>query len=255
MDSQRRSRSVNGSEDRRESRPREDDEPRDFVKYTIYHLRPEWRRLPPDERAAGREAAARLLNPAAGAPVVRTYSLVGTKAGAEMLIWAISPDLTSVQELHARIVGTSMGGYLDIPYSYLGMGRRSEYIAGHEHEGQEGSSTRRTPSDRPYLFVYPFVKRRDWYQLPYDQRRRIMGEHFRIGHRYPNVRIHTGYSFGLDDAEFILAFEAESPAEFLDLVQELRTTEASRYTALETPIFTAVAVPPARMLELAEGIP
>lgn len=81
-----------------------------------------------------------------------------------------------------------------------------------------------------------------------------MSEHLRIGHRYHEVDIHTGYSFGLDDAEFILAFEAEGPGEFLDLVHDLRPSEASRYTELETPIFTCVLTPPARMLELAEGL-
>ena len=83
----------------------------------------------------------------------------------------------------------------------------------------------------------------------------MMGEHLRISHKYPRVRIHTGYSFGLDDMEFILAFEAEDPSEFLDLVNALRPSEASRYTALETPILTCLKVAPARMLELAEGLP
>ena len=82
-----------------------------------------------------------------------------------------------------------------------------------------------------------------------------MGEHFRVGHRFPGVQIHTGYSFGIDDAEFILAFEGDSPAEFMDLVEALRPSEASRFTQLETPIFTALRASPARMVELAEGIP
>jgi chlorite dismutase len=176
------------------------------------------------------------------------------KAQAEMLLWMISPRLEEIQELHARVLGTPLGGFLDTVYSYLGMARRSEYVADHQHRGQEGSSSQGLPANLPYLFVYPFVKKREWYGLPFEERRRIMGEHFRVGHRYPGIRIHTGYSFGLDDAEFVLAFEGSSPAEFLDLVRELRSTEASRYTALETPIFTAAAVPPARMLELAEGI-
>jgi chlorite dismutase len=68
----------------------------------------------------------------------------------------------------------------------------------------------------------------------------MMAQHFKIGHKYPNVKIHTGYSFGLDDQEFVLAFEADQPSDFLELVMELRSSEASRYTALETPIFTCV---------------
>ena len=230
----------------------EEEGPREFVKYTFYHLRPEWRRLEPETRERGRSALVRLLESPAPPLLVRTYSTVGTKGAVDFGLWMISPDLGPIQELHARIAGTPLGGYLDVPYSYLGMARRSEYLGSHALEAQQGGSRR--PFDLPYLFVYPFIKHRDWYSIPFEERRRIMGEHFRIGHRYPRVRIHTGYSFGLDDMEFILSFEAEEPGEFLDLVNDLRPTEASRYTAVETPIFTCLKVAPARMLELAEGL-
>jgi chlorite dismutase len=230
------------------------EEARDVVKYTFFGLRPEWRRLPRPERAAGREAAARVLDSPPEGVLVRTYSTVGLKAGVELLVWSIAPRLEPIQEIHARLFGTPLGGYLETRYSYLGMARRSEYLGEHAHGG-EGDSGRRRPFDLPYLFVYPFVKKREWYGLSFEERRRVMGEHFKIGHRYPRVQIHTGYSFGIDDAEFILSFEAERPAEFLDLVNDLRPTEASRYTALETPIFTCIRADARRALELADGLP
>lgn len=230
------------------------DGPRDVVKYTFFHLRPEWRRLPSNARDAGKTEFARILDSPPAGLLVRTYSLMGLKAGAEMMVWSIGAEIGAVQELHSRLFATPLGGYLDTPYSYLGMARRSEYLGEHAHGG-EGSETRRRPFDLPYLFVYPFVKKREWYALSFEQRRKIMGEHFRIGHKYPKVQIHTGYSFGLDDMEFILAFETETPAEFLDLVSDLRSSEASRYTELETPIFTCVLSSPRRMLDLADGLP
>jgi chlorite dismutase len=229
-------------------------EPRDYVRYTFFHLLPEWRRLPAPARNEGKTALVRVLDSPPDGVLVRTYSLAGLKADAEMMVWSIGSELAGLQELHARILGTPLGGYLETPYSYLGMAKRSEYLGEHAHGG-EGSETRRRPVGLPFLFVYPFVKKREWYALSFEERRRIMGEHFRIGHKYPKVRIHTGYSFGLDDMEFILAFEAGSPAEFLDLVSDLRPTEASRYTALETPIFTCVLSSARRMLDLAEGLP
>jgi chlorite dismutase len=70
------------------------------------------------------------------------------------------------------------------------------------------------------------------------ERQRIMNQHIAVGHKYPRVKINTTYSFGLDDQDFVVAFEAESPAEFLDLVQELRETESSKYTLRDTPMFT-----------------
>jgi chlorite dismutase len=226
---------------------------RDFVKYTFYRLRPEWRRLPQADREQGRSALADILEHPPEGLSLRTYSLVGLKADADFLVWAVAPRLEPVGLLHARVAGSPLGGYLDVTHSYLGMGRVSEYVGPHA-VGGEGSTGRRQASGRPYLFVYPFTKKREWYALPFEERRRVMGEHLRIGHKYPSVEIHTGYSFGLDDAEFVLAFEADEPGEFLDLVHDLRPSEASRYTQLETPIFTCVLAPPRRALELAEGL-
>src|SRR5688500_19088924 len=55
----------------------------------------------------------------------------------------------------------------------------------------------------------------------------MMDEHIRIGSKYRSVKLHTTYSFGLDDQEFVVAFETDYPSDFLDLVQELRETKAS----------------------------
>jgi chlorite dismutase len=229
------------------------EERRDLLKYTFLRLRPEWRLLPRETRDPAKESVAKLLESPPSDVLLRTYSLVGTKAGPEMLLWVIAPALEPIQVLHSRILGSALGAYLETTHSYLGMARRSEYLGEHAHENQEGGSRR--PLDRPYLFVYPFVKTRAWYGIPFADRQKVMGEHFRIGHKYPDVAIHTGYSFGLDDAEFILSFETDDPGRFLDLVRDLRPTEASRFTELETPIFSCVAAPPRRMLDLADGLP
>ena len=227
---------------------------RSFVKYTLFQLRPEWRSLPAVERTARSLPWVEAIEHPPEGLRVRTYSTVGLKAGVEILLWMFASTLEAVQEFHARLAGSPLGPHLETRYSYLGMTRRSPYLGGHTHAGQEGDGEASAPADRRYLFVYPFVKRRDWYSIPFEERRRIMAEHFQVGHRFPGVQIHTGYSFGLDDAEFILAFESDSPADFLDLVEALRSTEASRYTALETPIFTGIKVTPRRLLELAEGL-
>jgi chlorite dismutase len=82
------------------------------------------------------------------------------------------------------------------------------------------------------------VKTRDWYLLPMTERQRIMNEHIAIGHKYPRVKINTTYSFGLDDQDFVVAFESDTADEFLDLVQELRETESSKFTVRDTPMYT-----------------
>ena len=66
----------------------------------------------------------------------------------------------------------------------------------------------------------------------------LMDGHIQIGNKYPSVKLNTTYSFGLDDQEFVVAFETDEPKDFLDLVMELRETESSKYTLRDTPIFT-----------------
>ena len=82
---------------------------------------------------------------------------------------------------------------------------------------------------------------------------RIMKSHIEVGRRYPEISINTSYSFGLDDQEFVVAFEGDDPGEFLDLVQELRPTESSAYTERETPIFTCVAMSARKALDALDG--
>ena len=93
------------------------------------------------------------------------------------------------------------------------------------------------PKGSPYLVVYPFVKVRPWYALPPEDRQRAMDEHMRIGHEFSTILNHTTYSFGIDDQEFMTAFECEEPADFMHLMLTLRDSEASRYTERDTPIF------------------
>jgi chlorite dismutase len=104
-----------------------------------------------------------------------------------------------------------------------------------------------------YLFVYPFVKTRAWYALSADERWRIMQEHIKVGREFPSIDLNTSYSFGLDDQEFVVAFETDNPADFLDLVQKLRTTESSSYTKRDTPTFTCIACSVERALGALDG--
>jgi chlorite dismutase len=142
-----------------------------------------------------------------------------------------------------------MGAFLETPFSYVAMTKRSMYVGEHTHPGQEGTRTRVKPGKAKYLFVYPFWKTRPWYQLPLEERQAMMSEHIRVGHTYPSVKINTAYSFGLDDPEFVVAFETDVPADFLDLVMELRESAASSYTLRDTPIFTCLWMQPGEALD------
>jgi chlorite dismutase len=224
---------------------------RQYIRYLFYKARPSWRQLQADARAHARDALLNVLEPfAERLAVLRAYSTLGTRADADLLLWQVTERLEDFQDLHAAVLRTQMGQHLETPYSYLAMTKRSQYVDRHQHADQEGRRTKIRPTGRKYLFVYPMVKKRPWYRLSLEERQRAMDEHIRVGHEFPRVKINTSYSFGLDDQEFVVAFETDYPADFLDLVEKLRGGEASAYTERETPIFTCVAGSIEEVLEL-----
>ena len=219
------------------------DSNRDFVKYSFYKVRPEWRRLPEEDRARSKAQFASVLDEFSDRVSLSSYSTVGTRGDSDFMVWGVSRELEAINEMCAQLNRTELGAYLDTPYSYLAMTRRSPYVDHHHHEGQEGTSTTMRIVGRRYLFIYPFIKTHDWYQLPKEDRQVMMNEHFEIGHKYPQVKISTAYSFGLDDQEFVLGFETDDASGFLDLIMDLREAKARPYTLLDTPIFTCINKP------------
>ncbi len=216
---------------------------RDFVKYTFYKVAPEWRDLSEEDRARSKSQFAEVLAEFSDQVTISSYSLVGTRADADLMLWKVSPTLEAINELMAQLNRTELGKFLNTPHSYLAMTRRSPYVDQHHHQGQEGTTTTMRIVGRKYLFVYPFVKTNEWYQLSKEDRQEMMDEHFLIGHKYPEVKISTSYSFGLDDQEFVLGFETDEPRAFLDLVMELRESKARPFTLRDTPIFTCMNKP------------
>jgi len=224
----------------------------EIYRYLTLAVTPEWRRLTETERSAQKAEFVRAAS--GGAVRVHAYSLVGTRADAELLLWCVGDDLDVLRGLEQRLASTALWSYSTRPYAYLAARRRSQYLAGHEHTGSEQTRGTAGPvGDMPYVVVYPMTKKRSWYALPHDERTRIMGAHFAAGHKYPDIRIHTGYSFGIDDHEFVVSFEVPDVRRFLALVADLRETESSAYTERETPIFVGAAMPLPQALDAIDG--
>jgi chlorite dismutase len=231
----------------REGRPKEADlkkdqtAPRQYVRFSFYKLSSAWRELSGSQQAdAKRELAGAIRSIPAGT-LARSYSLVGTRGDVDMMIWQVSRKLEDLQTLATEIRKTVLGSYLDMPVSYFSMTRRSIYEIPGEAEEQLDARLTVAPGAHKYLFIYPFLKTRSWYDLEQEKRQEMMNHHISVGRKYPSIRLHTTYSYGLDDQEFVLAFETDSPSDFLDLVMDLRHTKASMYTLRDTPIFTCVA--------------
>jgi chlorite dismutase len=224
---------------------------RELVRFSFFQLDPAWRRLPADQRAGHKEEFVRIVGDAGRRMMVYSYSLAGTRGDCDFMLWQATRDFDRLQELAAAIANSGLGAFLRLPYSYFAMTRRSIYLNKYEEEylrqygGEHELETARiaiNPQGSRFLFVYPFVKTRDWYMLGHDERQRMMDDHIRVGHEWPDVKLNTTYSYGLDDQEFVVAFETDYIGRFLDLLMALRLTEASKYTLRDTPSFTCAAM-------------
>jgi chlorite dismutase len=210
---------------------------RQYVRYAFYKLDPMWRRLPPEQQIEHKRELVETIETFERRMLLRPYSLVGTRADAELLLWQIAESPDPFGELSTAILRTQMGGYLNIAYSYFSQTKRSIYEI-KDDPNAEKEQLIIQPSEAKYLFIYPFIKTRPWYKLSMAARQGIMDEHIQVGRKYPSIKLNTTYSFGLDDQEFVVAFETDEPSDFLDLVQELRETESSMYTLQDTPLYS-----------------
>src|SRR5256885_13105333 len=228
-------------------------EKRQVVRFAFYKLDSAWRRLSAERQAASKIEFGETIESFHGRLLLRPYGLVGIRGDCDFLLWQVAEDLDALVGLQPRLTRTALGAFLWIPYSYLAMTRRSIYEFPAPPERGHEQRLVIQPSAAKYLFVYPFIKTRAWYALPKPERQRMMDEHVRVGRQYPTIRLNTTYSYGLDDQEFIVAFEGDNPGEFLDLVMELRESEASAYTLRDTPTFTCVQMSLWDMLDTLGG--
>jgi chlorite dismutase len=219
-----------------------------YVGYTFYRVDPAWRRLPVEERAAHKDAFAEVVEHFAPRfDHLRCYSLAGTRPDTDFFHWKITDRYADLGELAAALNATALAGWLQTPYSYLATTKASQYTSARQPR-------KVVPQGSPYLVVYPFVKVRPWYALTEEDRQRAMDEHIRIGREeFPGIKNHTTYSFGIDDQEFMTAFECDEPADFMHLMLRLRDSEASRYTERDTPIFVGTMVDVRAALDELDG--
>ena len=220
---------------------------RHFVKYTFLKLDPAWRRLEGAQREEDKRELMAACEDFADGHMLQAFSLVGTRGDAELLLISEAENLERIHEFHVVLAQSGLMKWAHVPHSFLGMRKSSEY--------SEDERTVPRGFRGKYVFVYPFVKSREWYALPSEERWRIMQKHIEVGREYQGVDNHTTYSFGLDDQEFVVAFDTDDIGSFLDLVQRLRTTEASSFTARDTPSFTCIVTSLPRALGALDGEP
>lgn len=208
-------------------------ENRMFFNFSFFKIDPKWRWM---ADLAKEESAKEVEQVIKNSKVkCRTYSTLGIRDDAEFLLWFAADSVEEIQNVVSKIYTTVFGKYIIPSHVYLSstrpsiyakMGRTISFVAGDEA--------------KKYVIVYPFIKTREWYLLPLEQRKKMMDEHIDVGHKFPQVMLNTTYSFGIHDEDFMLAFESDDLHVFQDLIMELRETQVSRYVAQDTPMIVCV---------------
>jgi chlorite dismutase len=220
-----------------------------FVHAWLLGLDQAWRRLPAAEREADRAAFCTAADRSAERVMQHAYSTIGLRVQGDLLLWRMAERIEEIEETAADLLSSGIGRWLTPAVSMVGITRPSQYVKRPSSQEQSLFSGERSR----YLVVYPFVKSVEWYLTPAEARQEVMKGHMRVGHRYPQVRQLLAYSFGLDDQEFIVAYETDDLVAFQDLVRELRETESRRSTVRDTPIVTGIHRPLGEILHQLSG--
>jgi chlorite dismutase len=220
-----------------------------YVAYRFFRIDRSWRQLPVEEREVGKDAFAEVIDEwTERMEGLRVYTTTGVRPEADFFLWQITERYEDLLELGAALNGTPLAAWLETPYSFLATTKPSVYT-----DKKRVRQGRVIPRNAPYLVVYPFVKRRPWFFLSFEERAEAMREHAEVGAKFVTVTNHTTYSVGIDDQEFMPAFECEEPADFMHLMLTLRETEASRWTERDTPIFVGKLVEIRAALDALDG--
>lgn len=181
---------------------------------------------------------------AAGVTVRGFYDVSSIRADADLMIWLHGPDPQKLQWALRELRRSELLVSLLPTWNALGVHRDAEFTSNHLPAFMRGKEPEQ------WLTVYPFVRSYDWYLLPEDERRAMLGDHGRKGSQYPQVLANTVASFALGDYEWILALEAAELVDLVDLMRHLRNTEARRHVREEVPFYTGRRIEPSEIAEV-----
>lgn len=206
--------------------------------FSLFRFKDRFWQMPANERETTfRGLQAGLQDSAA---CLHYYQVSPLRADADLLVWSALPVEQEADVIrffnHQASALNARRAWLEPVQILWGFTKPSQYSRGASAQEIDPFQAER----KPYLIVYPFVKTVEWYLLSRDTRQGMMNQHIRVGHQYPDIKQLLLYSFGLQDQEFVVVYEADQLSQFSDLVNELRGSEARRYTERDTPNFTAI---------------
>jgi len=216
----------------------------DTIRYAMWSVFRLDRPLGAADRAAEAAEVSDLFDKLAADDVVvrGTYELSGIRADADLMVWWHAATAEQLQDAYNRFRRTAFGTRLAPVWSQLALHRPAEFNKSHV------PAFMAEEEPRAYICVYPFVRSYEWYLLADEDRRRMLMEHGQMGRGYPDVRANTVASFALGDYEWILAFEADELDRIVDLMRDLRASEARLHVREEIPFYTGPRVSPADLV-------
>ncbi|MBV8966455.1 MAG: chlorite dismutase family protein [Mycobacteriaceae bacterium] len=207
-----------------------------YLMFSVFSVRPG---VLGDDRAPVIDEAATFLKQQEdnGVVVRGVYDVAGLRADADYMMWTHADRVEALQATYSDFRRTTALGRASTPvWSNVALHRPAEFNKSHVPAflaGEEAGA---------YLCVYPFVRSYEWYLLPEDERRRMLAEHGMAARAYKDVRANTVSAFALGDYEWILAFEAPELHRIVDLMRDLRASDARRHVRVEVPFFTGPRV-------------
>ena len=215
------------------------------IRYTMWSVFKLARPLGDDQRPAAADEVSALLDELAGKDVVvrGTYDVAGLRADADLMVWWHAETAEALQEAYGRLRRTALGRHLDPVWSQMALHRPAEFNKSHIPAFLADEEA------RAHICVYPFVRSYEWYLLEDGERRRMLAQHGQQARGYADVRANTVASFALGDYEWMLAFEADELHRIVDLMRDLRASDARRHVREEVPFYTGARVTPQELLD------
>lgn len=203
------------------------------IRYAMWSVFAVTAPLGDDREVMGKEVAELFSSLEEQGVVTRgVYDVGGMRADADFMVWWHAERMEDLQTAYRSLLRTELGGLLESTWSAAALHRPAEFNKSHipaflaDEEPKE------------WICVYPFVRSYEWYLLPDEERRDMLREHGQQARGYPDVRANTIAAFALGDYEWVLAFEADELHRIVDLMRELRASQARRHVRVEIPFHT-----------------
>lgn len=208
-----------------------------FVNFMFLRVHPDWRKLNQETKRIFKAEFQSVYKKFTGEMLLYTYSLVGFDSKADLMLWRVGTSLDLIQEMTAQLYRTNLGSYLETTDNYLSITKRMMFIPAESAKETE-DRYHVVAGAKKYHFVYPCSKSSEWYVQSGEEREALVEENFMVGKKFENIKIHLSHAFGFSDQEFIVSFETDEPKDFLALAEELRETQASKFTLRGMPVYT-----------------